>query len=75
MKDEWGIAWTEEHVTRKLMAYGPKQYREDWDSAVAVAQMMAVEGPKRHLERILDSCFVRIRAYHENTDTLPFGGE
>ena len=59
---------------RQFMRYGPKNYKEDWDSAVSLAQMMAVNGESEHLKLLLDRCFMRIEAYLENNpDAVPWG--
>ena len=51
---------------RRYMRYGPEQFKEDWETAVALAQIMAIHGNKKHLERLLKDCFKRITAYSAN---------
>lgn len=61
---------------RKYMRYGDREFAEDWESAIAVAKLMARKGEHErvdHLQIILDSCFQRIEAYlANNPDERPF---
>lgn len=59
-------------LMRKLMRYGPAQYKEDWESLVALAQIQAVNGEQEHLERLMNGCMKRILAYQANTGEVPF---
>ena len=59
---------------RQLMRYGPQQFKEDWDTAIALAQLMAIHGPLEGQKDQLESCFTRIYAYlANNPDARPFG--
>ena len=51
---------------RQYMKYTAKDYAEDWETAIALAKMMAIQGRLRHLETLLDSCFMRISAFSAN---------
>ena len=60
---------------RRLMLYDQAAYEEDWNVALALAQLMAVGG-KEHFQRVLDDCFQRLIAYRcNNPYVLPFGKE
>ena len=57
---------------KQAIRYGPQQYREDWETALALAQLMAIHGPIGKQEQQLESCFIRINAYSQMTGDLPF---
>jgi hypothetical protein len=58
---------------RKYMKYGPGQFAEDWQTAIAVAKLMGVRGELPHLKIILDGCFVRLESYLlNNPSERPF---
>lgn len=52
--------------TRQLMKYGAEQFKEDWNTVIALAQMMAVQGELDHLRTIMEGCFMRIYAWLAN---------
>jgi hypothetical protein len=52
--------------TRELMKYGSEQFKEDWSTAIALAQLMALHGPLGCQESQLESCMMRINAYVQN---------
>lgn len=58
---------------REAMRYGPKQYKEDWDTAIALAKLMGLHGPLEGQEAQLESIFNRILSYQANNpDALPW---
>ena len=57
---------------RKLMRYDQAAYEDDWNTAIALAQLMAT-GSKPYFERTLERCMSRIFAYiSNNPDARPF---
>lgn len=59
--------WTELLKLQQAMRYGPKEFKADWDTVIACAQMIGMrDQPQPHLETIVDSCFLRIEAYLGN---------
>ena len=53
-------------VIRRLseaMKYGEKEMREDWNTAIALSQLMAVHEPLPYQEWQLESCMNRVLAY------------
>lgn len=58
---------------RKLMLYGAKDFRQDWELAQALAVLMAMGPNERHLRPLLDGCMNRVLAYLGNhPDARPF---
>ena len=48
------------------MRYGPQQFKEDWDTAIAISQLMGVHEPYPDQEWMLESCMNRVLAYLQN---------
>jgi hypothetical protein len=57
---------------RLMMKYGAKQFKEDWDSAIALAQIMGCDGEGSnvhgipHRQLLMEQCFERMEAYLGN---------
>ena len=47
----------------EAMRYGAKECREDWNTAVALSQLMAVHDPLPYQEYQLEDCMNRVLAY------------
>ena len=57
---------------KQAMRYGPENYKEDWNQAIAISQLMAVSYSES-LELLLDRAMMRIEAYLlNNPDERPF---
>jgi hypothetical protein len=57
----------------EAMRYGPTQFKEDWDTVLALSQLMAVHGPFPYQESQAEDCMNRILAYlANNPDALPW---
>ena len=52
---------------RQAMSYQKEDFQRDWDAAIALAQLMAVE-PTEERERLLDSTMMRVQAYAANNE-------
>ena len=63
--------WTENQKMKQLLRYGPEQYKEDWDTAIACAQLLSEPGHES-LEVVLESCMMRVNAYAQVTGELPW---
>ena len=63
---------TEVALMKRHMRYGRKEYIEDWNALVALAQMQAIE-EKPHLQRLMQIYGMRIEAFHSVTGEVPFG--
>jgi hypothetical protein len=72
MIDPFDYRWTETQHMKQMLRYGPKEYKEDWETAVACAQIMGAELGHECLERVLDACMMRVNAYLEVTGDLPW---
>lgn len=59
-------------LMRQAMKYRYADYLEDWELAVAIAQMMAEKGEQEHLKRMLEGCFNRMYAYQPLANQNPF---
>lgn len=57
---------TEISRMKRLMRYDGAAFKEDWETAVALAALMAIHGPLEGQEDQLESCFMRIHAYLTN---------
>ena len=68
--------WSDElrlREMRKLMRYADAHFREDWETALSLAQLMATGQNERHLQPLLDGCMDRVLAYlGNNPDARPF---
>ncbi len=47
---------------KQAMRYGPENFKEDWNQAIAISQLMAVSYSES-LELLLDRAMMRIEAY------------
>jgi hypothetical protein len=57
---------------KQYMRYGPENYKEDWNQAIAISQLMALN-PTESLELLLDRAMMRIEAYLQNNpDARPW---
>lgn len=77
MRDvQWEYQATEVRKMRKLMKYTEVEFKKDWEVAVAMAQIMAVEGYAEHRQFLLDDAMMRILAYiSNNPDARPWNGD
>ena len=48
---------------RRLMRYGPEEFKEDWETAVALAQLMTVHDSLPGQRDQLEYCFNRMLVY------------
>jgi RNase P protein component len=60
-------------MLRSAMRYTEADYQKDWDLAIALAQTMAAEGHKQHLEDMLETIFERLTAYSAICEKTPSG--
>lgn len=58
-------------LLKSAMQYGEAEYAKDWEMAIAIAQIMAVQGDSFHLEAMLSSIFERLEAYYSIWHRLP----
>jgi hypothetical protein len=48
---------------KQLMSYTQEQFEEDWQVCLALAVMMAEQGRKDHLEKLLDHYMKRVTVW------------
>ena len=67
---------TRDFTVRRLaesMRYGPNQFREDWETVIALSQLMAIHGPFECQQYQMEDAMNRVLAYlANNPDSLPW---